>query len=88
MTRACEKNSTMVIMKNNNTDIMSPNWPTPYPANSNCTWHVIGDPGVRIQLKLKGHLLNERYVCILILFLKKIAVTCCDLNILMRKVDE
>ena len=55
----------MVITQINTTDITSPNWPTPYPPHSDCTWEIIAPRGGKIQLTLKGHHLHEKYVYIL-----------------------
>ena len=62
MRTACEHNSTMVITQANKTNITSPNWPYPYPAHSKCTWEITASHGVKIQLTLKGYLVDERYV--------------------------
>ena len=59
MTSACENNSTMVITETNK-KITSPNWPSPYPSNSECVWNIMAAQGARIQLKVKGHSLDER----------------------------
>ena len=64
MRSACDNNSSMVIMASNKTDITSPNWPNPYPANSNCMWEIIAPLGLKIQLKLKRVHVGERKVTI------------------------
>ena len=64
MRSACDNNSTMVIAESNKTDITSPNWPYPYPANSNCKWEIIAPLGSKIQLTLKRLHVDEWYVSI------------------------
>ena len=64
MSNACSKNPAMVITQVNKTDITSPNWPQKYPSQSDCTWKIIAPDGAKIQLSIKGHHLEEKYVCL------------------------
>ena len=61
MRTACEQNPTIIITQAPKTDITSPNWPSQYPPNSNCTWEITAPHGVKIQLTLKGYHVEERY---------------------------
>jgi hypothetical protein len=54
----------MVITQENNRHIVSPNWPKSYPPNSDCKWKIIAPKGAKIQLKLKGYHLEDRYAYI------------------------
>jgi hypothetical protein len=54
----------MVVTQESNTHITSPNFPKPYPPNSDCTWKIIAPKDAKIQLKLKGYHLDDRYAYI------------------------
>ena len=53
------------MKKFNTTNISSPNWPSPYPPNTNCMWEIIATDGAAIQLSLKGYKLDFKYVVII-----------------------
>ena len=64
METACGDNSGMIITPFNKAQITSPNWPNPYPPNSDCKWVITPTDGAEIQISLKGHKLREKYVYI------------------------
>ena len=49
MEKACD-GSPMKITMINETDITSPNYPSDYKNNLNCTWSVISDEDYKIKL--------------------------------------
>ena len=61
MADACNNDSPMVITAQNNTDIVSPNFPENYPNNMNCTWLVVADNNATIALSLKGYETEKEY---------------------------
>ena len=62
----------MTITPSNITDIYSPNFPETYPNSLNCKWHIKTGKGFRIELKIKGQELEEKYSKILIKYLKQL----------------
>ena len=61
MMDACGTGSAMVITIQNNTFVSSPNFPSNYPNNMDCTWHIVADHDKGIELSLKGHELEKEY---------------------------
>ena len=59
---ACGSDSVMVLTQFDEALITSPNFPNPYPPNSNCTWIITAADDAEIQLSLKGHKLKQKYV--------------------------
>ena len=57
---ACGSDSVMVVTQFNEGHITSPNWPNPYPPNSNCTWIITATDNAEIQLSLRGHKLKQK----------------------------
>nr|XP_054758834.1 A disintegrin and metalloproteinase with thrombospondin motifs 16-like [Lytechinus pictus] len=47
------KNDCDQLITDRKTIVTSPEWPSKYPSNMNCTYRFIGDPGKRITLRVK-----------------------------------
>ena len=52
MEQACN-GTPMIITVSNKSDITSPNYPSKYENNLNCTWKIEANPGRRIELAIQ-----------------------------------
>ena len=65
MDQACD-GTPMIIAMSNKSDIASPNYPSNYKNNLNCTWKIVANNRRRIKLsiqklKIEGEI-EEKYV--------------------------
>ena len=52
-TAACGLATEMVMTIDNITSIFSPDYPSNYPNDANCTWHILATGDTRIELSIK-----------------------------------
>ncbi|XP_046466404.1 cubilin [Neodiprion pinetum] len=50
-------------LRGRNNRIQSPNYPSPYPDQTTCTWRVLGPPGHTMKLQFQDINLPRRYRC-------------------------